>query len=214
MNGGKHGFDPIGAKSDRTLVINRKAAPGLDHNAATAASLWLPHHPRHGGNHHDRTRDAACHAGQIGQSDPGPAAPSDAWTRSPANLPRSSVSAGIGDHDRSTCAHRPCPVQRADTAHGGDVHLAQPPDGGWALSGSAHLGARLHAIPETLPAQIGCLGRALVVLIQPWAKCGRAAAIDSTILRARGGVWHKKDREAGTVPHTSIDIEAPGTKSG
>jgi hypothetical protein len=67
---------------------------------------------------------------------------------------------------------------------------------------------RLQAIPATLPAQIGCLGRALVLLIQPWARCGRAAAIDSTILRARGGVWHKKDREAGTVPHTSIDTEA------
>ena len=73
---------------------------------------------------------------------------------------------------------------------------------------------RLQAIPATLPAQIGCLGRALVALIQPWARCGRAAAIDSTVLRARGGVWHKKDREAGTVPHTSIDTEAHWTKSG
>jgi hypothetical protein len=73
---------------------------------------------------------------------------------------------------------------------------------------------RLQAIPATLPAQIGCLGRVLVSLIQPWASCGRAAAIDSTILRARGGVWHKKDRDAGVVPHTSIDIEAHWTKSG
>ncbi len=73
---------------------------------------------------------------------------------------------------------------------------------------------RLHGIPATLPAQIGCLGRALVALIQPWARCGRAAAIDSTVLRARGGVWHKKDREAGIVPHTSIDTEAHWTKSG
>jgi hypothetical protein len=67
---------------------------------------------------------------------------------------------------------------------------------------------RLQAIPTSLPAQIGTLGRALVALIEPWAKCGRAAAIDSTVLRARGGVWHKKDREAGIVPHTSIDTEA------
>ena len=73
---------------------------------------------------------------------------------------------------------------------------------------------RLRAIPATLPAQIGCLGRALVALIQPWARCGRAAAIDSTGLRARGGVWHQKDREAGIVPHTSIDTEAHWTKSG
>jgi hypothetical protein len=73
---------------------------------------------------------------------------------------------------------------------------------------------RLNAIPASLPAQIGCLGRYLVRLIQPWVHEGRAAALDSTILQARGGVWHKKDREAGIVPHTSIDTEAHWTKSG
>jgi hypothetical protein len=73
---------------------------------------------------------------------------------------------------------------------------------------------RLQALPSTLPAQIGTLGRYLVALIQPWASCGRAAAIDSTVLRARGGVWHKKDRQDGIVPHTSIDTEAHWTKSG
>src|SRR5262245_25917715 len=73
---------------------------------------------------------------------------------------------------------------------------------------------RLCAIPTTLPTQIGCLGRALVAVIQPWATCGRAAAIDSTLLRARGGVWHQKDREAGLLPHTSIDTEAHWTQSG
>ena len=39
-------------------------------------------------------------------------------------------------------------------------------------------------------------------------------AIDSTILLAHGGVWHKKDRDQGVVPHTSIDTEAHWTKSG
>jgi len=73
---------------------------------------------------------------------------------------------------------------------------------------------RLKAIPDTLPAQIGYLGRHLVALIQPWATCGHAAAIDSTALRANGGVWHKKDRDKGEVPHTSIDTEAAWTKSG
>jgi len=73
---------------------------------------------------------------------------------------------------------------------------------------------RLKAIPMTLPAQIGCLGRTLVALIQPWACCGRAAAIDSTVLRANGGVWHHKHREQGIVPHTSIDTQAHWTKSG
>jgi len=73
---------------------------------------------------------------------------------------------------------------------------------------------RLKALPDNWPAQIGCLGRYLVSLIQPWASCGRAAAIDSTVLRSRGGVWHKKDRDSGEVPHTSIDTEAHWTKSG
>ena len=73
---------------------------------------------------------------------------------------------------------------------------------------------RLAALPDTLPARIACLGRHLVDLIDPWADCGRAVAIDSTVLRARGGVWHRKHREAGVVPHTSIDVEAGWTKSG
>jgi len=73
---------------------------------------------------------------------------------------------------------------------------------------------RLAALPQTLPGQIGCLGRHLVALIEPWATCGRAVALDSTLLRARGGVWHKKHQEAGVVPHTRIDTEAGWTKSG
>ena len=36
--------------------------------------------------------------------------------------------------------------------------------------------------------QIGGLGRALVSLLQPCATCGRAAALDRPILRARSGV--------------------------
>ena len=73
---------------------------------------------------------------------------------------------------------------------------------------------RLARLPETLPAQIGCLGRHLVGLLDPWASCGRAIALDSTVLAARGGCWHKKDKDAGVVPHTSIDTQAGWTKSG
>jgi hypothetical protein len=73
---------------------------------------------------------------------------------------------------------------------------------------------RLAALPATLPTQIGCLGRYLVAVLEPWLAYARAAAIDSTVLRACGGVWHKKDRVAGVVPHTSIDTEASWTKSG
>jgi hypothetical protein len=73
---------------------------------------------------------------------------------------------------------------------------------------------RLAALPDQLPAQIRCLGCHLVALIQPWASSGRAVAAESTVLRAKGGVWHKKHCEAGEVPHTSIDTEAHWTKSG
>lgn len=73
---------------------------------------------------------------------------------------------------------------------------------------------RLKALPDSLPGLIGALGRHLVSLIQPWAQMGRAAAVDSTALRANGGVWHKKHREQGIVPHSSIDTEANWSKSG
>ena len=73
---------------------------------------------------------------------------------------------------------------------------------------------RLQALPDTLPGLVGCLGRYLVDLIQPWAQTGRAAALDSTPLRAKGGVWHKKHREAGVVPHSTIDTQAHWSKSG
>ena len=45
---------------------------------------------------------------------------------------------------------------------------------------------RLRALPETLPAQIGCLGRYLVEVLAPWPDGSAPAAIDSTPLRARG----------------------------
>jgi Transposase DDE domain len=73
---------------------------------------------------------------------------------------------------------------------------------------------RLASIPSILPAQIACLGCFLLELLGLWTKAARAAAIDSTVLIARGGVWHKKDREKGEVPHTSIDTQAHWTKSG
>lgn len=73
---------------------------------------------------------------------------------------------------------------------------------------------RLKTLPETLPAQIGCLGRLLIERLNPWSESGRAVAIDSTVLRSRGAVWHQKHREKGEVPHTLIDTEAHWTKSG
>lgn len=72
---------------------------------------------------------------------------------------------------------------------------------------------RIAQQPQRLPALIGSLGRELVQLLQPWAQTGRAVAIDSTPMKAKGGVWHKKDRLKGHVPHSSIDTEAHWGKS-
>ena len=72
---------------------------------------------------------------------------------------------------------------------------------------------RLARLPDTLPSLIAAFGRELVQLLAPWASAGRAIALDSTPLRAKGGVWHKKDREKGNVPHSSIDTEAHWGKS-
>ena len=73
---------------------------------------------------------------------------------------------------------------------------------------------RLAVLPQSLPGLIGYFGRHLVALLNPFARHGRAAAIDSTALKTGGGVWHKKHRENGEVPHTSIDTEAGWSKSG
>jgi hypothetical protein len=73
---------------------------------------------------------------------------------------------------------------------------------------------RLARLPQRLPGLIGCCGRHLVTLLQPWATHGRAVACDSTPLETGGGVWHKKHREQGVIPHTSIDTEAGWSKSG
>jgi hypothetical protein len=73
---------------------------------------------------------------------------------------------------------------------------------------------RLAVLPDSLPGLIGCCGRHLVTLLLPWSCAGRAVAVDSTPLRAKGGVWHQKHREQGIVPHTTIDTEAYWSKSG
>src|SRR5215813_8285440 len=73
---------------------------------------------------------------------------------------------------------------------------------------------RLERWPPSLPGLIGHFGRQRVERLQPWKWHGRAAAMDSPALRTSGGVWHKKDREQGRIPHSSIDPEAGWSKSG
>lgn len=73
---------------------------------------------------------------------------------------------------------------------------------------------RLARVPDSLPAQIGCLGRALVEMTGAWATHGRAVALDSTLLRAPGGVWHVKQRAANRLPVVTLDVEADWGRSG
>lgn len=73
---------------------------------------------------------------------------------------------------------------------------------------------RLGDLPPILPALIAAVGAYLVEVVQPWGVASPLAAIDSTVFRAHGGVWHKKHRDAKVVPHSSIDTEAGWTKSG
>lgn len=73
---------------------------------------------------------------------------------------------------------------------------------------------RLKRLPQTLEELIARVGEILVELWQPWARSARAAAGDSTCLRASGAHWNKKDREAGIIPNTTIDTDAHWTKSG
>jgi hypothetical protein len=105
-------------------------------------------------------------------------------------------------------------VLAEDTAEMRRVRRMLGEEGGGRLPSRRTFERRLRSLPETLPERIGVLGRHLVRLLDPWARTGRAMALDSTALRAKGGVWHKKDREAGVVPHSSIDTEAGWTRSG
>lgn len=73
---------------------------------------------------------------------------------------------------------------------------------------------RLKRVPTQLSEQIALVGEELVGLLDPWPQGGRAVAIDSTPLHARGRVWHQKDRAVGRIPHTTIDTDAHWTHSG
>ena len=73
---------------------------------------------------------------------------------------------------------------------------------------------RLAKMINNLPDFIGYYGRYLVSLLKVWDEGMEIVSCDSTALRTGGGVWHKKDREAGHIPHTSIDVEANWSKSG
>jgi hypothetical protein len=85
---------------------------------------------------------------------------------------------------------------------------------GRALALTPHLGATAARLAGDLPRTIGTLGCSLAAVIEPWGRRKRATAFDSAPLRTSGGVWHTKHREAGQVPHTTIDTEAGWNRSG
>jgi hypothetical protein len=73
---------------------------------------------------------------------------------------------------------------------------------------------RLATLPPSLPGVIGSGGRHVVALLTPWARHGRAVAVDGTALATGGGVWHKTPREQGVIPHASIAMQAGWRKAG
>lgn len=74
----------------------------------------------------------------------------------------------------------------ARRTHPRDARLARTAHRERSLPEEAYLREEV-ALParDTLPARIGVLGRHLVTLLQPWARTGRAVALDSTVLFAK-----------------------------
>ena len=103
-------------------------------------------------------------------------------------------------------------VLAADTAEMARVRAVLAVDG--RLPQRRTWERRLARVPASLPAQIGCLGRALVEVTRAWAAHGRAVALDSTLLRAPGGVWHAKHRAANWLPVVTLDVDADWGRSG
>ena len=60
---------------------------------------------------------------------------------------------------------------------------------------------RLKAMPDSLPAQIGCLGRYLVTLIQPWATCGRQSRLIARCCGRTGCLAQKGPRPGCRAAH-------------
>ena len=113
---------------------------------------------------------------------------------------------------RLPTVHALLAVLAEDTAEMQQVREAMVGAGPWP--GRRTWERRLRALADGLPAQIARLGTHLLERLAPFRAHGRAVAIDSTALPARGGVWHQKHRAVGEVPHSSIDTEAHWTKSG
>ena len=74
---------------------------------------------------------------------------------------------------------------------------------------------RLAALPQTLPGLIGCVGRHLVEVLNPWASHGRAVAVDSTPLKTSGGgSGTRSTRKPGRFPIRRLTPKRGGRSPG
>ena len=100
---------------------------------------------------------------------------------------------------------------RARTTNRRHAHAATPVDRAGTLPVTSYPGTPLESTPGDAPCPNWLSGSPFG---GPDSTVADVWAIDSTILRARGGVWHQKHREKGEIPHSSLDPEAHWTKSG
>lgn len=73
---------------------------------------------------------------------------------------------------------------------------------------------RLGQVAARLPVWIARVGRLLVEGLRLWEEDGRAVALDSTALQARGKPWHQRQRRTGLCPDTRIDRDAHWCQAG
>ena len=64
---------------------------------------------------------------------------------------------------------------------------------------------RLRTVTTDIKERVSIMGNLHVIegLINPYI-----LAVDSTLLRSKGKVWHKSSMEKGTVPRSGIDTDA------
>lgn len=73
---------------------------------------------------------------------------------------------------------------------------------------------RLNLVAARLPEWIARVGRLLVAGLRLWEEDGRAVALDSSVLQARGKPWHQSQRRQGLCRDTRIDQDAHWCQSG
>lgn len=75
---------------------------------------------------------------------------------------------------------------------------------------------RLAALQTEAEAQVAALGRQIVNEVTPCQETPSASAIDGRMYKARGSLWHHKQRKAGFIPRhlRNVDSESQWSKSG